>query len=232
MNGFYNEMTGMRKQTNPWFTISILLGAILLFSGCSKTERTYHPDGTLKSEIHKDNGRYNGLATWYYSNGLKQHEVNYVNDTLQGKSTRWYNNGTIHSVEHFKDNHLHGTVETFDMNGKRLSLQTYYLDTLHGPSVEYYTSGQPKIEGQYDKGRFDGRWIYYEDDGYIIGIGEFNKGTGKQRAWYRNGTLKREVNYTDNQKNGREIWYNADGTVSQILTYENDEVISTETVNP
>ncbi|MEZ5148616.1 MAG: hypothetical protein R2759_16490 [Bacteroidales bacterium] len=135
-------------------------------------------------------------------------------------------------MEHFKNNHLHGKSETYDMNGKKLSEQNYHLDTLDGPYIEFYTSGQPKIEGQYKMGNFDGRWIYYEDDGYIIGIGEFDNGSGKQRGWYRNGTLKQEVSYKDNLKNGREILYNADGTIARIVTYQDDEVISTEEINP
>ena len=59
-------------------------------------------------------------------------------------------------------------------------------------------------------------------------MGEYVKGKGKQRAWYRNSTLKREVNYLDNQKHGRETFYNADGTISRIVTYEHGEPVSTQ----
>jgi antitoxin component YwqK of YwqJK toxin-antitoxin module len=75
---------------------------------------------------------------------------------------------------------------------------------------------------------YDGQWLYFEDDGTIIGLGEYKKGAGKQKAWYRNSTLKRETSYLDNEKNGKEIWYNADGTVSKILTFEYGDIVSTE----
>ena len=90
----------------------------LILCGCSDTEKTFWENGKLKSEIEKKDGHYNGIATWYYSNGLKQHECRYVNDTLQGLSTRWYYNGKINSIEHFSNNKLDGTVQEFDMNGK------------------------------------------------------------------------------------------------------------------
>ena len=78
------------------------------------------------------------------------------------------------------------------------------------------------------KGMYDGKWLYFEDDGTIIGIGECKKGTGKQRGWYRNSVMKREVNFVDNQKHGQETWYNADGTIARILTFEYGELISTQ----
>jgi antitoxin component YwqK of YwqJK toxin-antitoxin module len=59
-------------------------------------------------------------------------------------------------------------------------------------------------------------------------MGEYSRGTGKQKAWYRNSTLKREINYLDNEKHGKETWYNADGTVAKILTYDHGTLVSTE----
>ena len=201
---------------------------ILLGVGCSRTEKGYFDNGELQFEVEKKDGRYHGKATFYYDNGVKQHECYYSNDTLQGKSTRWYNNGKVYAVEHYRNNHLHGKAQYFDMNGKKLKEQNYHLDTLHGESLEYYTSGQTRIQGAYQKGLFDGKWLYFDDDGTVVGMGEYKRGTGKQKAWYRNSTLKREVNYLENEKHGRETLYNADGTVSKVLVYDRGTLVSTE----
>lgn len=200
----------------------------LILTGCGGTQKDFYENGPLRYEINKKKGRYNGKATFYYENGLKQHECFYSNDSLQGKSTRWYNNGKVYASEHFKDNRLHGKALYYDKNGKKEREENYHLDTLHGVYTIYYTSGQAKIQGTYYKGLFDGQWLYFEDDGIIIGMGNYSKGTGKQRAWYRNSTLKQEVNYLDNEKHGKETWYNADGSILKILTYDHDELISTE----
>ena len=69
---------------------------------------------------------------------------------------------------------------------------------------------------------------YYEDDGTIVGIGEFNKGSGTQKSWYRHGTLKRVINYQENEKHGKETWYDAQGQVTKIVTFEFGSVIKTE----
>ena len=115
------------------------------------------------------------------------------------------------------------------------ALENYNLEKLLNTILEFlpyhpkfYPNGQPRIEGQYQDGMFNGRWIYYEDDGTIIGIGQYTMGTGKQKAWYRNGGLLREINYRDNEKHGQEIWYNADETISKIHHYEYGELISLE----
>jgi len=201
---------------------------MMAFMGCSNVDKEYYENGKLRYEMEKKNGMYNGKATFYYANGLKQHECFYNNDTLQGLSTRWYNNGKVYAIEHYKDNLLHGVTQYFDMNGKKQREANYHLDTLHGDSYEYYTSGQIKIQGAYYKGLYDGKWLYFEDDGTTVGMGEYKRGTGKQKAWYRNSVLKREVSYLDNEKHGKETWYNADGTVARIMTYEYGVLISTE----
>lgn len=212
----------------PKLTFYILLSVTLFITGCSNTDKGYYENGNLKFEIEKKSGKYNGKATFYYADGLKQHECFYSNDTLQGKSTRWYNNGKIYTTEHFKNNMLHGVVQAFDMNGKKVREENYHLDTLNGAYSEFYTSGQAKIQGHYRKGLYDGQWIYFEDDGTIIGMGDFDMGTGKQKAWYRNSSLKRETAYVDNEKHGKETQYNADGTVSKVLHYKYGELISTK----
>lgn len=208
--------------------IAIVMALMVVASACSDVQKGYHENGELKFEIEKKDGMYNGKATFYYANGLIQHECFYQNDSLEGKSTRWYNNGKVYSEEYFKDNHLHGSATYYDMNGKKLREENYHLDTLHGPSTEYYTSGQVRIQGTYYKGLYDGQWLYFEDDGTIIGMGEYIRGTGKQKAWYRNSVLMREVNYLDNKKHGKETVYNADGSVSQIITYDHGDVIESE----
>jgi antitoxin component YwqK of YwqJK toxin-antitoxin module len=206
--------------------IIFLLLLSLLMSSCNKPDKGYWEDGTLKFVLHKKGGHYNGLSTWYYSHGVKQHECYYVNDTLQGASTRWYDNGKIHSVEFYKNNLLHGQVLGYDYDGNLISEANYSEGILDGSFKEYYPSGKPKIEGTYNKGLFNGRWMYFDPDGNLTGIGEFKDGKGRQRAWYGNGNLKRVVPYNDNLKHGTEIWYLEDGKIEKTLVYEMGQLVS------
>ena len=206
--------------------ITFLIIITLLVSSCSRKEKTYWENGELKSVLSKKGKHYHGLSTWYYSDGIKQHECNYVNDTLQGPSTRWYNNGQISSVDNYKDNLRHGKSLSYDFEGKLISEANYNHDTLDGSYKEYYPTGQAKVEGNYVKGMFDGKWMYYQQDGTIIGMGEYKNGTGKQRAWYPDGKLKRIVQYQDNEKQGAEIWYDPEGKIEKTLIYEHGQLIN------
>jgi len=210
----------------PGILLTMLVSVIAL--SCTGVKRDYHENGSLRSEIQTRGGRYHGLATWYYADGMRQHECFFERDTLQGKSTRWYHNGKIHSVEFFKNNQLHGKSLKYDMNGKLISEENFVMGVPHGAFIQYYTNGQAQIEGTYHNGFYDNKWFYYEDDGTLVGIGEFKMGSGKQRAWYTNGTLKREVHYLDNEKHGEEKWYYPDGSLSKVLTYDNGRLLKTQ----
>jgi uncharacterized protein len=218
----------MASKRNSGFIISAFLLTSLIINGCTKTEKTFWENGKPKSVIQKKGRHYNGLSTWYYEDGIKQHECNYVNDTLQGTSTRWYNNGKVSSIDTYKNNCRHGKSVGYDYDGKLTSESNYVHDTLDGLFKEYYSTGQVKIDGSYQMGLLDGKWLYYQQDGTIVGMGEFNKGNGKQRAWYPDGTIKRLVQYKDNVKHGQEILYDVKGNPEQILVYENGELIRTE----
>ncbi len=98
--------------------------------------------------------------------------------------------------------------------------KTYRMDTLNGPYRMLYENGKPKIEGSYIDGLFDGKWIYYDDSGNVVGIGIYNRGTGSQKTWHSNGQLKHIINYKDNLKQGKEIWYNPDGTIQKVIKYD------------
>ena len=200
----------------------------LLFYSCTKTEKSYWENGKLKSVLQKKGRRYNGLSTWYYSDGIKQHQCNYVNDMLQGTSSRWYNNGRLCSIDNYKDNLRQGKSLGYDMDGNLNHEANYYLDTLDGPYKEYYSTGQAKVEGNYVMGRFDGRWIYYLQDGTVVGMGEYINGNGKLKAWYPDGKIKRIVQYRDNEKHGTETWYTHEGKTEKILLYDQGQLTDTE----
>ena len=91
---------------------------------------------------------------------------------------------------------------------------------LNGNFKEWHPNGELKAEGQYKTGNFDGRWLYYDIFGVIIGYGTFNNGTGVQKAFYENGNLKSETNYINNLKEGVEKIYDISGKLKESRTYK------------
>jgi len=66
---------------------------------------------------------------------------------------------------------------------------------------------------------YQGRWVYYDANGNIIGVGNYDHGNGMQRAWWPNGKLKREVPYVNNEKKGEERFYNEEGKLEKVIEH-------------
>ena len=116
-------------------------------------------------------------------------------------------------------------MKGYDTDGKLVSEGHYRYGILHGKYVEYYPDRGVKLEGNYDNGKHEGTWLYFDIGGLIIGEGVFSKGTGKQRAFWENGKTKQLTYYVDDRKHGEEILYRQDGSVEMINRYEEGKLV-------
>ena len=96
---------------------------------------------------------------------------------------------------------------------------------LNGPYREFHPDNRLKVQGQYLKGFYSGKWLYYDLGGDLVGEAEFIRGTGRQRSFYPDGKVSHEVHYKNNLKDGEEIEYSGTGKVSSIKTFRNDTLI-------
>jgi uncharacterized protein len=125
-------------------TVTILI--VLLLASCSKTKETHYPNGTTKSRQEFKGKRENGVSTWFFDNGKKELEVNYVNGLPNGISTRWYYSGIKESQETYFDGKKNGTARKWDVNGKIAEELNYKNDSLHGAYILYYDNGLVKLK--------------------------------------------------------------------------------------
>jgi len=204
----------------------IALMSLMLLNACSENKKEYWDNGKLQSELNYENGKLNGTSTWYYENGKKEQQAFYKDNKLEGAMSRWYPDGTLESRILYKDGKLEGTALTFDEEGNKATEETYRNDTLDGIFNQWYSNGQLKIHGQYDHGLYTGQWVYHDVYGNILGVGNYEKGTGTQKAWYPNGVLQREISYVKNVKHGAEKWYNTEGELEKVIYYSNGEAIN------
>jgi len=218
----------MFKRTFVFRILPATLFALML-AGCSKTEKEYYPDGTIKSEVTMRHGKKNGSATYYFPNGNKELEMNYSDNQLDGVYEKFdIESNRLESTE-YAGGKKNGKSATFYTNGKTATVAFFENDIISGEYREYHPNGQLKVKGQYTDGLYDGDWEYYEADGIRVGYAHFNKGNGQQVALHYGSQKKRIViNFEDNEKNGEEIWYNRDGTVEKIFLYKNGKIISTD----
>jgi antitoxin component YwqK of YwqJK toxin-antitoxin module len=158
-------------------TIAILLLLPFFISGCSRqTKKEYWPDGKLKSEIRVKGTIYDGKATWWYENGIKQMECFYKNNQLDSILVRWFTNGNKQEEQHYRDNKPDGANTAWDIEGNKIFHRYYRKGVLNGTFKEWYPNRELKIEGQYKMGNIDGKWYFYDAGGEVIEVRDYSNG--------------------------------------------------------
>ena len=95
-------------------------------------------------------------------------------------------NGNI--VERFKDGKVEWFVPMIKVNGKSIK---------HGLALNYYPSGQIKIEREYV-------------DGEVQGI---------ERFYHPDGTIMHEIAFVNGLKDGAAVYYDKAGAVKRVVYY-------------
>ena len=108
------------------------------FSGWAKRN---HSNGQLESLTMYKDGKWDGPCVFWFENGLKMYQGNYLNGREHGEWRFWRMDGT------------NSQVQTFD-NGEK-----------DGPYVWWHPNGKKGVEGTFKRGARDGLWIFYNEQG-------------------------------------------------------------------
>lgn len=207
-------------------SLSLLFVFLVLASCDDGVQRSYWDNGKLKSELRYVDGRLNGVCVWYDSNGWRQTQACYRNDTLEGQYLRWYQSGQLAEERWYKNGMQDSICRIYSEKGNLASEDHYVGGKLNGETKKWYDNGQVFQEGQYVDGMMDGMWLIFYPSGVLASKAEYRMGTGKQVCYDESGYKCLEVSYANNQKNGREVYYNPDGRVTKIVEYENGVVFA------
>lgn len=87
--------------------------------------------------------------------------------------------------------------------------------------IEYYETGQVKMEGSMKGDKREGEWKAYFPDGRVQSIGTFVNGlrTGKATVWQSNGNLLQEGYYKEGRHVGHWKWYDEQGDLLREEDY-------------
>jgi uncharacterized protein len=141
--------------------------------------------GTFKSKKFTSK---QGHFVYYYENGHKQSEGDYINDKREGHWVFWYDNG---------NKKTEGNVVAENWEG----IWTYWFD-----------SGEKKAEGIYVRNNKDGDWRYWYRNGQLESIEKYKYGLiTSAEVYYKNGELKYKGNFLNNNRSGSWTFYNVDG---------------------
>ena len=186
------------------------------------------PQKRRLSEWEFSHGKRDGRSTWWYASGMKMREISYTNGTIDGELNEWdrtgrqvtkdvYKEGSrlATKTEHYPDRakRAEGTVlypqlvlDTPD-NWLECTLATYAQEgepVKHGVWTSWYSNGQKKLEGEYNK----------------------DVPTGQFTWWHENGQRSLVANYRDGEKHGTWTWWHPSGLKSIQGEYANDTPIN------
>lgn len=87
--------------------------------------------------------------------------------------------------------------------------------------VEYYDSGEVRMEGAIKNGQRDGEWAAYFPDGRVQSHGYFKDGqrTGASKVYWNNGNLRLEGFYKEGKHSGHWKWYDEQGNLIREEDY-------------
>lgn len=122
--------------------------------------------GTKKGEIPWEDGKENGVVSFYYADGRKSYEASYKDGKKNGYATVWYQTG-------------------------QKQWQTVFREGLtHGVWREWYPDGKKKFEANYSDGKLDGLATWWHETGRLWQERSFQTGVlvkGTVREWDKAG---------------------------------------------
>ncbi len=209
-----------------FITLIAFLAAITL-SSCTKTEKSYYPDGRLQSIIHYKFGKEHGKSVYMFrSPNTVEIEVEMKNGKRNGHFYRYFENGNLETHCIYVNDSIEGVETMFLPNGEKRQETTYVRGKKNGPHLEYHVNGQLKAECGFKNDLFDGKWTYYDDRGVVVGEGQFNAGDGELTYYDERGNVSEVIHYRNNQKDGKESYYTPSGKIYKEITYKEDRIVS------
>lgn len=118
-------------------------------------------------------------------------------------------------------------------NGKVKKIQYYELkrgEKKVVKEIEYYQSGEKKMEGSMLNNKRNGEWKSYHKNGKIWSVGNYKSGTrvGDSKVFYEDGTKRIEGQYDNGNRIGLWNFYDEKGQKIKEVVFAADSIVSEE----
>ena len=134
----------------------------------------FRQNGELELECWYKNGLRDSICRSYSVKGILASEDYYVEGELNGESKKWYDNGQVFQEGQYKDGMMDGSWFIFYPEGQLAAKAEYKMGT--GKQICYAESGYKCLEVPYVNNLKHGREIYYNPDGRITKIVDYEEG--------------------------------------------------------
>ncbi|GAA0713595.1 hypothetical protein GCM10009430_05560 [Aquimarina litoralis] len=214
----------------------------------------YDASGNISESEHYKDGKLEGQYTYFYKNGNKEIECNYVAGELNGDYKKYNDKGALIEHKQFKNGVLDGKYLSYHKIGERAKdyelmykdgkpvgeLRQYYVDgslfkkhsfldgKVNGTEKLYYHTGELMGEYEYKEGLYNGPYVSYYRNGQKSEEGVTAQGyyDGNWKLYHRNGALMNAITYKKGELNEAYLEYDLDGKLHYDFTYRNDEFIA------
>ena len=186
----------------------------------------YDSEGRVKEEKSYKEGKLDGAHRTYYTTGKLEREVNYRNGKQDGKELSYDSDGTLRKDHNYKEGKQVGKQFTFMKGTYELHETEYYNEygLKDGDYSSIFTFGLPHVLGHYKNGQKDGQWTEIAESGDTLVIETYANGKeeGLHVSYDRNtGARKREFYMKDDRKDGLFREYNPEnGELVYETTYQ------------
>lgn len=88
-------------------------------------------------------------------------------------------------------------------DGRPLLEISYCQGTVHGPYIDFWANGKVACEGQYQEGKQDGVWHFYNENGNLHAIIQFKQGRmigDSQYTYNEDGSLQDIIQFRESLK--------------------------------
>lgn len=183
----------------------------------------YNMDTLMAEGIVDKQGEYQGPWTFYYPSGEIRATGSYVNNLKDSVWVYYYRDGSVEQKGEFNEGEHSKYWRWYFKNGDLRKEEYYRRGKLDGQAIEYDSTRNIIVKGNYLNGLEEGEWFY--DVGDHVEKGQFTIGlkTGEWRHYYPDDQLKFKGEYKDGLPYGTHIYYHENGVKHIKGKYERGE---------
>lgn len=157
------------------------------------------------------NGSYHGNGILYWDNSKKRYDGEWKNGKRDGYGSSYREDGTLEYIGYWKED-LYETNygELYNEDGKTIYYKGGYSSgQKSGDGTSYRLDGEKEYEGSWKSGRWNGKGIWYWENGKVYYEGDFIDGQpeGKGVSYQSNGKIRYKGSWSKGEYSGQGILY-------------------------
>jgi antitoxin component YwqK of YwqJK toxin-antitoxin module len=104
----------------------------------------------------------------YYANGNMKYDITYKNGKIDGEAKYWSSDGYLINMVNYVNDQFHGEWIDYYKNGKTQHIINYAYGKKNGKEIWYHESGNIKSQVLYDNDKIISDIVRWDNNGKVI----------------------------------------------------------------